>query len=100
MGYNTRYSLTTNSDQETFELISARAAEISDYSDPFEDTIKWYDHDTDMLKLSLEFPGVLMTLNGEGEEAGDIWVKYYLDGKMQEEQAKIVLGDFDPSKLK
>jgi len=45
-------------------------------------------------------PRVLLTLNGEGEESGDIWVKYYLNGKMQYEHSKIVLGPFDPSKLK
>ena len=100
MGYSTRYELTVGCPEDTFTQIKDRIAVISDYEDPFEDRIKWYDHDLHMRQVSLEFPGVLLTLNGEGEESEDIWVKYYLNGKMQYERAKIVLGPFDPSKLK
>jgi len=92
--------LTVDCPEGAFTQIKDLIAVISDYEDPFEDNIKWYDHDLHMRQVSLAFPGVLLTLNGEGEESGDIWVKYYLNGKMQYERAKIVLGPFDPSKLK
>lgn len=48
------------------------------------DTMKWYEHEEDMLKVSLAFPGVLFRLDGEGEEAGDKWIKFFRNGKMQE----------------
>ena len=60
----------------------------------------WYDHDNDMKALSKEFPDVLFTLHGIGEEAGDIWVKYFRNGKVQSVKGRIVFDPFDPKKLK
>lgn len=56
---------------------------------------KWYEHEEDMLKLSNEFSKTLFKLHGEGEENGDIWDKYFLDGKMQECYAELILPPFD-----
>ena len=64
-----------------------------------EDASDWRRHEDDMRELSLKFPGVLFTLNGAGEEAGDLWVKYFKNGKMQEERIPEELPDFDESKL-
>lgn len=61
---------------------------------------KWYDCEKDMRRISQQFPDYLLTLRGEGEETGDIWVAYFLGGLMQKEIAVITLGEFDPSKLK
>src|SRR5881394_2305568 len=52
-----------------------------------EESTKWYDHEADMKALSAEFPKVLFTLRGEGEESGDVWVKYFKNGKMQSSKA-------------
>jgi hypothetical protein len=60
---------------------------------------KWYDREKDMRALSSQFPTVLFTLHGEGEDNDDIWTEYYLDGKIQLERAKIKIGRFDPKKL-
>jgi len=64
-----------------------------------EDSCKWYDHETDMKRLSEQFPNVVFTLNGRGEESGDVWVKYFKNGKMQSSKAEIKLDTFDPKKL-
>jgi hypothetical protein len=64
-----------------------------------EESSKWYDHETDMRDFSKRFPDVLFTLNGEGEESGDVWVKYFKNGKMQSSKADIKLEKFDPKKL-
>jgi hypothetical protein len=64
------------------------------------DSVKWYDHETEMKAISLTYPGVLFTMKGEGEEAGDIWTKYFIDGKMQVSRAEIKIDGFDPGKLK
>jgi hypothetical protein len=61
---------------------------------------KWYSCDHDMIAVSLEIPNVLFTLHGEGEESGDIWDAYFLNGKMQKEKARIVIDPFDAKKLK
>ena len=60
---------------------------------------KWYDHEVDMKKISEQYPNLVFRLSGEGEEAGDVWVKYFKGGKMQVERAEIKLPGFDPSKL-
>lgn len=60
---------------------------------------KWYEHDEDMGRLSLEFPDVLFTLLGYGEDRGDIWKAYYLNGKMQDTPAQIIFEEFSPELL-
>jgi hypothetical protein len=73
-------------------------ADIIGYN-PFEDECKWYDHHKEMVNVSETYPNVLFILNGEGEERGDLWTKYYKNGKCQECRAKITYDEFDESKL-
>jgi hypothetical protein len=60
---------------------------------------KWYEHEVDMAKLSIAVPDVLFRLSGEGEESGDIWDKYFLNGKMQICNATVVKEPFNAAKL-
>jgi hypothetical protein len=62
-----------------------------------QESSKWYEHEDDLRELSARHPDTLLTLSGEGEEAGDIWVKYFLNGEMQECKAKIT---FEPCTLR
>lgn len=62
-------------------------------------TMKWYDAETDLKILSKEFPTVLFTLRGDGENSGDMWVRYFLGGRVQYAQAEITYPKFDESKL-
>ena len=85
-------------------VINFYDSEIGDYN--FSDFIqgdgedcKWYSHEDDMKKISKKFIGYLFTLEGEGEESGDVWKKYYLNGKCQIAKAKISIAPFDKSKL-
>ena len=103
MGYYTHYKLEVSSQPEDLsanfpktygewffrELLSGCAEEI-----------KWYEHDEDMTSISEQYPDILFTLHGEGEESGDIWIKYYKGGKCQVEKAKIIFGEFNQEKLK
>lgn len=102
MGYYTRYRL----DYEPKCLETSPSIELakktawdSEYN-PFEEPCKWYDNADDMKAFSLRFPDVLFILRGEGEEAGDIWVKYFKNGKMQFAQAVITIPSFDPLELR
>jgi hypothetical protein len=63
------------------------------------ESCKWYDHEKEMRAFSKQFPNVLFTLEGQGEEAGDLWQKYFLNGKMQTAKAVISFEMFDPAKL-
>lgn len=40
-------------------------------------------------KLSKKFPGVIIEVDGEGEEHGDMWSCRFRDGEMEEVQARI-----------
>ena len=73
---------------------------MSSASDPAYNSCKWYDHADDMLAISNKHPNILFKVHGEGEEVGDIWDKWFLNGKMQVCEAKIVIPDFDPEQLK
>lgn len=60
----------------------------------------WRDYEEELKSFSKKYPTWLFTLKGEGEEAMDLWVAYFLDGKMQKEKAKITFADFDAQKLR
>jgi len=106
MGYYTDYDLSVSFSNDSVlkrivdeELID----ENFNYTDGDSELClhsKWYDHKKDMLRISAMFPGVLFTLSGEGEEAGDMWREYYRDGKMQRADVIITIEQFDESKLK
>ena len=93
MGYNTDYDITNNSEE-----VQQALREKSGYN--YFSSITWYDHEADCKAVSLMFPGVLVDISGNGEEFGDIWQKYFQDGKMQVCEAKITFDPFDPKLLK
>lgn len=62
--------------------------------------VKWYSHEEDMRRVSSNHPNHVFKLTGEGEEPGDLWVKYFKNGKMQECMAEITYENYDESKLR
>jgi len=106
MGYCTSFKLRVyEGDAEISEILKVHEDfggldyAFDEEGDPV-DSVKWYDHDDDMRELSAYYPNVTFILEGEGEESGDIWRKYYRNGKAQEVYAEIVFADFDESKLR
>lgn len=65
-----------------------------------DDETKWYDHERDMLTLSVQFPNVLFKLHGEGEENDDVWDHYFKNGKSQYCKVKFIIPPFDENELK
>ena len=59
---------------------------------------KWYDYVDNIKMLSLKFPTIVFILEGDGEENDDMWVAYFMNGKVQYEKAKITYNSFDPNK--
>lgn len=103
MGYYTEYNLSFVAESEDqHEEILNELSEISGYhADIFSgvDTVKWYDHVKDMVKLSTLYQDILFTLEGEGEESGDLWRAYFKNGKHVRNTAKIVFPDFNEEEL-
>ena len=99
MGYYTDHELTAepNIMDEEFAELFHRTTQY--WLDNLND-IKWCNHDEDMIEISKLYPDVLFTLDGNGEDVGDIWRTYYKNGKMQETKANIVFDKFDETKLK
>jgi hypothetical protein len=64
------------------------------------DSVKWYDHVENMREMSKAIPNVLFHLSGEGEDSGDIWDLYALNGKTQKHQAELVRKQPDPKAWK
>jgi len=105
MGYYTSYELdmeaTSSSKytQQALEVLVDTYLRDNDILSNLLEPSKWYKHDEDMIELSKRFPDVLFTLRGLGDDYGDLWRTYYLNGKMQYAGAKITFPEFDPALL-
>lgn len=98
MGYYTTYELSW--DDESFELPLDFQEETGLYKeDNYSKYNTWLNSKDNMLALSEIYPDVLFTLDGYGDEYGDIWKEYYKDGKYYHSHARIVYDDYDETKL-
>jgi hypothetical protein len=59
-----------------------------------------YGHDQFFKRLSEKYPEEVIALKGDGQDRKDFWIKYYRNGRVQEEQGEIVYPEFDGAKLK
>ena len=90
MGYYTQFTLTVDSmGKEIDDYL--QSLDNEDYNlkalEPYNEdswgmNSKWYSDTEDMCKLSAVFPDVLFTLDGSGEEVGDIWRKWFKNGSL------------------
>lgn len=102
MGYYTNFTLSWDDGNDVEIEHKAIELGINDSCSILGSSVescKWYNHEDDMRKFSTHFPSVLFTLIGEGEEPGDMWYKYFRNGKMQVCEAKITFDEFDERKL-
>lgn len=104
MGYDTSYSLSMK--DGSYDLVE-QFVEENEYAKyalcsngDCRESCKWYEHEKDMRKFSKKHPKAIFILSGEGEESGDIWKKYYKNGKMQKCKAVITFEEFNSKKLK
>lgn len=113
MGYYTNFSL------KVIEIIEDAEIEVDEVEFPefneknmydgdlsvqelisgYSDSMKWYDYEEDMIEISKKFPNLIFILDGNGEESGDIWRKFYMNGKTYSWQLIIEKPNFDPEKL-
>jgi len=106
MGYYTNYTLKTDQEEwveleliKKLKEVSYQADYALDVDGSSYESCKWYSHEEDLNKFSKEYPDILFTLSGEGEESGDIWKAYHKNGKVQHVNAQLVFEEFNKSKL-
>lgn len=110
MGYYTKFDLDVISGQsdpvelERFYQDQGNDKTFGSYDLPLDlndsEPMKWYDWKKDMEALSMDYPNVLLVLSGEGEESGDIWKSYFMNGQSQVVKAKVVFDAPDFSSFK
>lgn len=116
MGYYTKYTLFVkhhdlDMQSEVLDVIQEELLYPFTSSDGIKDpdggwglsagmACKWYENHKDMIKLSKRYPTILFTLKGEGEESGDLWIKYFKNGKVQMARAQISFAEFDEKLLR
>lgn len=103
MGYYTDYTLSASrvkgEDEQRLKEVIEGELGFESWGMEWYANAKWYDWEKDMKRISEQFPDVLFTLDGRGEEWDDAWVAYFLNGKEQYCLARIEFDDFDESKL-
>lgn len=111
MGYYTRHELEIKENRskytydEVFKMTVVKLTELDviDYAldEDLEciQEVKWYNHKEHMAQLSTHIRDVLYVLSGEGEENGDMWKEYWINGLHHRCQAEMVYPEFDENKL-
>ena len=103
MGYYTSYELEiqngSNDLIQELREFSEEAAYAIDENGCTENSTKWYRHENDLRLFSSKHPKVIFKIIGEGEEAGDLWHEYYMDGKMQSCKGVITYPQFNSDLL-
>jgi len=106
MGYYTNFSISIKQGQDYLGDLQNAIEKQSDYTFDNDGTeiysdgsIKWYEHSKDMENVSKLFPDLVLQVDGEGEESGDIWTTFWKDGKYQQAKRVVTVEDYDESKL-
>jgi len=94
MGYYTVYNLVIDTDeddetdQKVYDYIEKEYDLHFDNNGGIYD--KWYDHEEQMMDISEKFPKYVFKLYGYGEDATDIWAKYFQNGEIQNDPVEII----------
>lgn len=100
MGCYTKYRLEIISGLDSSIHYGEEITKLTDYNSLFDEPIKWYDHAEDLKYFSKKYPQTVFALFGEGDESGDLWVKYFKNGKMQYGEVEIIYPEYDENELK
>lgn len=82
MGYSTFYTLQlADASPQDHVAIGREAADGDVLADIIDQPdCRWYEHEADLQRISAKYPHVVFRLAGDGEESGDVWVKWFLNG--------------------
>ena len=86
MGYYTWYTLEVlkdpdNQEDQFWEKLDSFTGFATDFKKFGGSEAKWYNWEADMTILSKKFPKMLFILEGNGEEALDIWRAHFCNGQ-------------------
>lgn len=102
MGYYSNFQISkhsstpiTDSEQERLDAITQYEFFLSGGELELDDA-KWYDWAKDMTKFSKEYPEEIWCVRIDGEEADDLSMQYFCNGKHQDAPA---VTTFDPPNL-
>ncbi len=94
MGYLTLFKITYSERHEEIRNYAYDLSKLNENNNGFyyndEEYVKWYKYQKDMLGLSRQFPDVLITVNGEGEDRDDLWIQYFKNGKCTKPSQAII----------
>lgn len=99
MGYQTEFVI--SADEEVLEKLcnEPELSHLEMTGSALRAYAKWYGWHADMRAVSQRYPNTLITVNGAGEEPGDLWRAFFMSGKSQVCDAIITYEEFDESKL-
>lgn len=106
MGYSTSFEMSVYEGDKTIAEILNENEDFGgldyavDSDGETSDSVKWYKHEADTLELSVKYPDITFQLNGEGEDQGDVWRKYFRNGKVVSVYAQITFPELDLRSLK
>jgi hypothetical protein len=106
VGYETDFSITMDKEVDIVQLV-IDLGDISGYDgwfDPYDDGhigigAKWYEYKDNMKEISKQYKDVLFTVDGCGEESGDIWKAYFKNGKCKRSEPTIIFSEFNEDEL-
>ena len=64
-----------------------------------DESMKWYDYDKNMVKLSKAYPNHVFHIIGDGEESDDNWMEVFFNGKSTSSTAILSYQPLDLSKI-
>lgn len=103
MGYFTNYEVTVSnldSVNQGIEIVQMLDFDCYDFSNDglnltFSYNGKWYDWEEDCIRVSLQYPKILIELHGVGEDLDDRWKARVQDGLCEIVKAVITFPEFD-----
>jgi len=112
MGYYTNYTLNADGfdDKEAAEFFEFKLLKLSQYSgwevniektvsgysvEAAINDVKWYDWQSNLEQLTEQYPQITITVDGVGEEPGDIWRARVQNGETKRAKATISFPELD-----
>jgi hypothetical protein len=101
MGYRTQFciDIIPEPSKELLEETISGGMTIGELYEEVTDEMKWYDHEEEMVALSLKYPDYVFILDGRGESPDDVWRSFYKNGKFYDWSLEYTLPEFDEYQL-
>lgn len=104
MGYYTWYTLEILKDpddqeEQFWEELDKTTGFAKDFKRYGGSEAKWYDWEKDMIEISKKFPKMMFSLEGNGEEALDIWCDHFCNGQCNYREIQTYWEEFNPEEF-